>query len=199
MERVKVPAAARGADGTGGTRLGVPQNAPGVARKRTTMFTTKSILGCLSTAAVAALLFGVASPAMAATPAPVSAAASVSASKAAADLVPFNTVIPKLSQPREPAGQYVYTCYSSNGSSYTMQTGVKLATCHGTQITQFISGKYVMTIKLVGPTVHTIPPRISIWCYISVAGVGFSVLTLADGASFVGLGFSIAGLSSCVA
>ncbi|MDF2441892.1 MAG: hypothetical protein JWR01_95 [Subtercola sp.] len=100
---------------------------------------------------------------------------------------------------REAAGQYVYTCFSGDGNSYTMKAGVTLSTCKGASITQHIGGRYVLTINLTQSGKPSNFAKQSIWCYVALGGVGWSVLTLSGGVGIVSLGFSLTGISACTA
>lgn len=79
---------------------------------------------------------------------------------------------------REPAGQYVYNCILTNGSSYTLSAGTATSSCKGSYLRRYISGVLVNNISLTGTGAVSNPNAITVDCAIALVGGVIVVLSV---------------------
>lgn len=107
-----------------------------------------------------------------------------------------------LVRPNEAAGNYVYVCVRTTGSTYTIPKGTKLNTCNGSRLQQYLYGIFQQSVAVSGspPTVgHS---TVTLACLVAVISVGLgvvAVITSVGTMTVVSGLFAVAGLALCTA
>lgn len=99
----------------------------------------------------------------------------------------------------EPAGQYTYTCVSTDGSSYLLNPGDELTTCKGSYLQKHINGVQVESVPLTGQGTVADPNALNMDCIMAVTGVTVTVMTTSGWALVASTAIGAYGLKACVA
>jgi hypothetical protein len=99
----------------------------------------------------------------------------------------------------EPSGTYVWVCVGTDGNSYTLKKGVKITTCHGSYLQQYIGGHFIKAFPLTLSGKIGKSKPLTADCIIAVGTTAVGILTSADGISWVVTVVGLYGLHSCVA